>query len=386
MTIQQKSIAGFTSDQIATWAAQTGTTPVFTDGDPLLAVWQSVSVQLDFLQAQIQLVLLLARATTSVGADLDTWMAQFGFIRLPATYATGAEVFSNPNAASSSILVPVGSIVQTVGGGIQYAVVSDPDEPTYNVALGGYILAPGQLSLTATVEALVGGSSSNVLANTLVQFGTSLPGIASVTNPSPITNGVNAESDAAFRARFVLFLGTLAQATMSAILAAAEGVQQGLLISLLENQEPGTTRGALAIPLLGSFTVVVDDGSGDPPQSLLNAVYNAVYAVRAFSVQAFVTGPQQINTTISLAVNIVSGATTAIVIAAVQNAVAAYVNSLGPGVRLNGSAIITTALAVSGVAAVNPASVLINGAAADLIPAIQQEARVTVANVSVATY
>src|ERR1700744_2456182 len=122
----------------ATWSAQTGTTPVFSSGDVLLALFQSVSVQLDFLQAQVQVVLNLSRAQTSTGADLDSWMAQFSFLRLPATYATGPELFLRATPASTQIAIPAGSIVQTVGGGVQYQVVEDTTQTAWSPALNSY--------------------------------------------------------------------------------------------------------------------------------------------------------------------------------------------------------------------------------------------------------
>lgn len=379
MTLPTKTIAEFTSDMAATFAAQTGYTGTFTSGDVLLAWWQSVSVQLDYLQAQVQVVLALARAQTSSGPDLDTWMAQFNFFRLPATFATGQQQFSNAVASGTQVNIPVGTIVQTVGAGIQYQLVADDLQASYSAAANAYILPAGQTSVIGTVQALVGGSGSNVLANTLVQFGTNAPGVSTTTNPEPITNGVDAESDADFRSRFILYLATLAKATRSAILAAAQSVQQGLLINLLENEQPDGT------PLLGSFTVIADDGSGAPPLSLLNSIYAAVDAVRAFSVQPFVTGPSQVIATISLTVRIVTGATAATVITAVQNAVAAAVNELAPGDTLYVSTVWQAAVSVASVAAVGPV-ITINGAQADLIPTPEQEARTTVGDVTVGIY
>lgn len=385
MTISSKSIAGFVSDMIATWQAQTGLSIPFSSGDPLLAFWQSVATQLDFLQAQIAIVLSLARASTSTGADLDSWMAQFQFFRLQAVPGTGQETFSINAVAGSNILIPAGTVVQTVGGAIQYEVVGDTSDPSWNPSANSYVLPVGSLFVTATVQANIPGTGSNVVANVLTQFGTSLPGIASCTNPEPITNGVGAESDDAFRARFILYLATLAKATKSAILAAAQSVQQGLLIALLENQQPNGT------PLLGSFTVIVDDGSGSPPASLINSVFEAVDQVRAFSVEPFVVAPTQLFVSITLAINIGPlplpvGTSNATINTAVQNAVAGLINELPPGGRLNGSSIISAALSVPFVAAVNPSSVTINGGTADLIPAIQQEIRVTVAAISVSNY
>ena len=379
MTLPTKTIAQFVSDMQATFSGQTGFTGTFSSGNTLLAWWQSVSVQLDYIQAQVQIVLALARAQTSTGADLDSWMAQFNFFRLPATFASGQQQFSNAVAAATQINIPVGTVVQTVGGSVQYQLVADSTQSAYSSSLNAYVLPAGQTSVFGTVQALVGGSSSNVLASTLIQFGTNAPGISTTTNPEPITNGVDAETDAAFRSRFVLYLATLAKATKAAILAAAQSVQQGLLINLLENEEPDGT------PLLGSFTVIVDDGSGDPPLSLLNSVFAAVDAVRAFSVQPFVSGPTQFIATISLMVHVTTGATAAAVITAVQNAVAAAVNDLAPGQTLYVSTIFQAAIGVANVAAVGPV-ITINGTQADLVPSAVQEVRTTVGNVTVGTY
>ena len=380
MTLPLKTISGLTSDMVAVWAAETQTSPTFTDGDALLAFWQSVASQLDFLQAQIQAVVFMSRAQTATGADLDSWMSQFNFTRLGSTFAAGQEQFIKLQPAASQVVVPVETIVQTVGGDIQYQVVADATQSAYSSTAGGYVLAAGQTVVTATVQALVGGSASNVLANTLVQFGSSLPGIDQVTNPAPISDGVDGESDTAFRSRFVLYLATLAKATEAAILAAATGVQQGLSISLLENTTPtGTVQP-------GSFTVVADDGSGDPPASLLSSIFSAVNAVRAFSIQPFITAPTAVQAAIVLSVHLAPNAVGVNVNVAVQNAVATAVNSLSPGDTLYASSIIAAALSVVGVASVNPASVSINGLTTDLTAATGQEIRTSNANISVTNY
>lgn len=364
----------------ATWAAQTNTTPSLEHGDPLLALWLSVAVQLDFLQAQAQLVLALSRAQTSTGADLDSWMAQFGLARLPATFATGEETFSTAFPVGTSVIIPVGVVVQTVGAGVQYQVIADPANSNYNAAANGYVLAAGQTTTTATVQALVAGSGGNVGANLLTQFGSSLPGISTATNPSPINNGIDAEPDSSFRSRFVLYLATLAKATKAALLAAAGGVQQGLSVTLLENQQPG------GIPLLGSFTAIIDDGTGSPSFNLLNTVFNAIDQTRAFTVQPFVVPPTTALAVIQFSARIASGFTAAAVIAAIQNAVADMVNALPPGGALYGSAIIQAALTVSGVTSVDPTTLLINGSPSDLAAPTGQEIKTTADSISVAQY
>ena len=71
MTITTKTPDQLTSDMVAAWAAFVGVTPVMQSGDGLLALFQSVSIELDFIQQQIQAVQKLVRAQTSSGADLD---------------------------------------------------------------------------------------------------------------------------------------------------------------------------------------------------------------------------------------------------------------------------------------------------------------------------
>lgn len=379
MTLPLKTIPGFVSDMIAAWSGQTGVKPVFQSGDVLLAFWQALAGQLDFLQAQIQIVLNLTRAGTSTGADLDSWMAQFNFPRLGATYATTTVTFTKNLPAAQPIVISVGDIVQTQGGAYQYAVVADTTELSYSVSQKGYVLVAGATSLTATVQATVAGSGSNVIAGAISQFGTSIPGIDSVTNGQPVENGYDAETDEAFRARFQLYLATLAKATKAAILAAALSVQQGLVVNLLENQRPDGT------PLMGSFTAIVDDGSGNPPTSLLNNVYAAIDATRAFSVQPFVAAPTEIAATIVITIRLAPGANAAITNTTVQNAITGIVNETAAGATLYTSTIDAAAKLVTGVIAVRSGTT-INGVAADLSASPSQEIRTTVQAITVTNY
>ena len=117
-------------------------------------------------------------------------------------------------------------------------MIADTTQSAWNVAANAYVLTAGQSSMTCTVQALVAGAASNVAAGALGQQGSSIPGIDAVTNAAAISNGINAQSDASFRAAFVAWLSTLAKATKAAILAAINAVQQGLLVTLIENETP----------------------------------------------------------------------------------------------------------------------------------------------------
>ena len=68
-----------------------------------------------WIQWLVLQVLSMTRASTSVGADLDTWMADFGLVRLPATPASGTATFSR-YALGLPALVPVGTQLKTADG------------------------------------------------------------------------------------------------------------------------------------------------------------------------------------------------------------------------------------------------------------------------------
>ena len=380
MTITTKTPDQLTSDMVAAWAAFVGVTPVMQSGDGLLALFQSVSIELDFIQQQIQAVQKLVRAQTSSGADLDSWMAQFAFTRLPAVTAIGPVTFSKLTPATTAVLISAGSQVQTADGSIVYSVVADTAQSAWSAASNAYVLSPGQSSSVATVQAGIAGTSQNVVANQLSVIASPLAGIDAVTNPAAIADGIDAESDAAFRARFVLYISTLAKATAAAVLAAALSAQQGITATIAENQTPTGTAQA------GAFTVFVDNGTGAPPASLLSSVYNSVAAARALGIQAYVSGPTLVTVAIVLSVRVASGYASVTVLAAVQAAVVAAVNALGLGGTLYVSAIEAAALAVPGVVSVKPGTTTINGAQADLAAAGNQEIRTSTGSVSVGSY
>lgn len=346
------------SNIINAYAAETGTSPQLTPGDPLLALIQGVSSQIVFIEYVVQQLVNVTRAQTSTGGDLDTWMAQFNFTRLPASYAEGAVTLSVNSVHNNSVSAPVGAVVQTSGGAIQYQLVADTTQAAYNATTNSYVLPAGSLSITATAQALVAGSASNVQSGQLAQFASPPAGIDSVTNASAITNGIDPETDDAFRARFVLYLQGLSKATASAVGAAIESVQAGLTYTILTN-----TNNALQYQP-GMFLVVVNDGSGSPSSALLNEVSSAVGAVAPLTVQYNVVGPTPVAGAIALSVALDSGYTLSQVLSAVQTAVSTYANAVTLGGVVTVSGVIQAAMAVAGVLSVAP-GVTINSVAAD---------------------
>lgn len=385
MGLPTKTFQEYVDSMVAAWATQLGFEPTFLQsGDSLYSLMNSVASQLVFLQAQVQLVNAVARAQTSSGADLDSFYAQFGFTRLPGQQAIGPVTLGSASPATTQVPYPVGAIVQTIGGAIQYALVADTNQPTFNVAQNAYILQPGQQTLTATAQALLVGAAYNVGVGQLAQVASNVPGLDTVTNSAPIANGADAESDTAFNERFPLFLNSLSKATYGAIVSAILGVRQGIEYSLQENVD---TNG-VARP--GKFVATIDDGTGSPPSSLTSAVFNAVDAVRGFTIQPAVVAVTDVEATIVIVVRLAAGAVAGTVEAAVAAAIVGAVNSndLGATLFVNAQSPavgVENAALVPGVVSVQPGTT-INGESADLVVTGFQATRTNINLVTVSTY
>lgn len=117
-------------------------------GSILRAVVEAYSAVAMWLQSLVLTLLALTRAATSSGADLDSWVGDFGVTRIGAEYADGMVRFARYTATSQAV-VPVGSIAQTRDGSQQYSVQADATQSTWEASLKGYVLPPGITSLSA---------------------------------------------------------------------------------------------------------------------------------------------------------------------------------------------------------------------------------------------
>ena len=331
-----------------------------TVGSVLRAILEANASVALWLQWLIVQVLATTRLATSTGADCDSFGADFGFTRLPAVAASGQVTFSRftPSVAA---LVPVGTQVSAVGNGQGFVVVADAGNAAYSAANNGYQLAAGIASVTATVAALVPGSAGNVQPGAISVVNSAIAGVDVVSNALALTGGMDAESDAAFRARFGNYLASLSRATAQAIGSAIAAIQQGLSFVITENiNQAGATQ-------MGHFVVTMDDGTGNPPASLLATVQQAVNAVRpvgsSFAVQGPVVVPANVALTLMTANSAVHAAAIARVAAAIEN----YIAALPVGATLSYTRLAQLAYDASG-AVTNISTLLLNGGAADLVP------------------
>lgn len=120
---------------------------------------------------------------TATGTDLENITNPVGVSRKPGGKATMSILFSG----TPDMVVPFGTLVQTKQG-LRYKTLKD------------VTLVQGQAIVE--VEAENEGSEYNVPANTIVELPTHISGIASVTNPNPVTNGYDIEDDESLRRRY----------------------------------------------------------------------------------------------------------------------------------------------------------------------------------------
>ena len=328
-----------------------------TVGSALRAVLEAnASIGL-WIQWLIVQVLATTRAATSAGDDLDSWLADFGLARLPASPAAGLAQFSRSTPGLATV-VPVGALVRT-GTDISdqaFAVSADATHPAWTGS--GYQVAATDLGITTPLIAQQPGAAGNVLAGALRQLASAIPGIDTVSNQTPMLGGLDAETDGALRARFAGFLDSRTRATAQAAGFAIQAVRQGLSYTIAERVD------ASGVERPGHFTVTIDDGTGSPSPDLIAAVAAAIEAVRPIG------GTFSVRPPLIVPVNIVLrivGASVAV--GAAKAAVLAYLSSLPIGAALVVSRLYQVAHDANPLVA-SVLSVTLNGSNADLTPPI----------------
>lgn len=326
----------------------------FAEANAFIVLWlQGIALQLA----------ALTRFATSSGTDADSWAADFGFPRLAAIAATGQVTFSRFTATNQASIA-LGTVVQTADGTQQYVVIADTTQTAYNAGTQTYVIPAGTASAVVTVQAVNAAAAANVSAGSISVLGQALAYVDTVSNAAAFVNGADAESDTAYRARFVSYIASLPRATKTAVGFAITSIKPGINYTLTENQTyAGVTQ-------FGYFFVVVDDGTGSPSGSFLSAVSNAIDAYRPLNSSFGVFAPVVITAAVNLTLTTSAGFVRATVVAAVNAALLAYINSLPIGATLNYTRIASVAYGVAGVS--NVSGVTINSGTTDLpVTAVQ---------------
>ena len=369
-----KSFSVLVSDQVTAMQARAAGLVDLAIGSILRSIAESNAGVAMWIQQLIVNLLVTTRAATCSGDDLNSWMADFSFPRLSAVQAVGQVTFSRFTATSQA-LVPVGSQVTTTDGTQAYSVVADTTNVAFNTAQSGYVISVGVSSLVVPVQANTAGAAGNAQAGTVTVISGSIQYVDTVTNSTTFSSGKDAESDDAYRARFILWIASLSKATKAAIGYALSSLQSGVTYTLTENYAYNGT------PQPGYFYAVVDDGSGAPTSTFLGQAYAAIEAVRGFTVTFGVFPPSVMTANVALTITTDPSANHSTIVAMVQAAIQQYIASLSLGQLLAYTQLVKVAYAASPLVT-NVTSLTLNSGTSDLAASPQQVIRAGTVQVS----
>lgn len=346
-------------------------------GSPMASLLFAVRQLSLIIQGESATVSDFSRLTSSEGADIDSYVAPFGFQRLGGTFATQSLLFGTNSPVSTALPIPPGAIVQRVSDGTQYALIADSNQPNYSSTTGLYTIPVGSNLIPGSFVCLTEGSVGNMSINTPMQVyggpGNPAPaGLSIVSVTQAITNGVDSETDAELIARFQIQGGFPKYATLSAILSAIASVQPGLVYQIGDHINLDNSYHE------AYFTVVANAGNSPtaPTPGLLQAIDSAVDAVRAGGVEFQVVAPTLIPVTLNAQYTTEPGVAPADAAASLGAAWQALANGVGLNIdgtptTLSYARTISILLGVTGIA--NISNVTLNGGTSDIVAQFGQQ-------------
>jgi uncharacterized phage protein gp47/JayE len=330
----------------------------YSIGSVLRAIAEAEAGLALWLQGIILQLLSTTRLATSQGADADSFVNDWGMFRLGASLSAGQVTFSRFTAASATV-IPAGTQVRTSDGTQSFQVIADSTNGAYSSASNGYLLPAAVVSVSCAVQSINPGSAANVAANTVTVIVTQVIGVDFCNNTGPMSGGSNAESDPQIKARFPLYVASVAEGTLLAIEYAIASLKLGMQSTIIENtNQDGSSH-------LGFLYITVDDGTGYPPQSTLTAAAVAAGTARAGGVMWGVFAPQVLLADIAVTIQTAAGYDHPMVVGIVSNAITIFVNTLPLGQTLALSQL--SQVAYNSSPGVTNMAATVNGGAADLV-------------------
>src|SRR5689334_4014661 len=125
MNLPTRDFTELVRDMSAALTASAGRLLDISIGSVLRSILEADAAIALWVQWLILLTLQTTRAATSNGSDLDSWMADFSMLRLPAAKAVGTATFSRFSGTTAAF-VPQGTLMKTQDGSISFAVTVDP--------------------------------------------------------------------------------------------------------------------------------------------------------------------------------------------------------------------------------------------------------------------
>ena len=176
-------------------------------GKILRRLMVAFALVMEALYGLLAKVLRLAIVATSEGETLRQLVAGFGMTAYGGIAAIAWVRFERWGAATSPVIIPVGTILQT-DNGLNFTVTD------------GATLQAGEAFVLVRCECTRPGAVGNVRAQQIIALRSPLAGIDAVSNPDPAVGGADPEPDLAIKQRVPQHLAMLHRATIPATEAA----------------------------------------------------------------------------------------------------------------------------------------------------------------------
>jgi hypothetical protein len=251
----------------------------FNVGSILRAIVESNAGNSIWIQGLISALLAVARLQTSAGADVDSFVTQFGYARKAGVAAVGNVTFSRSITTSVSSIPASTTRVQTSLNQIVFQTYVDSSNPNYDAVTNSYLMDVGVSSITVPVQCLTVGIVGNVSIGAINTIASALVNVNNVNNTVAFTTGSNEATDSEVKAGFVLYLAGLSKATYSAVASVVASYPGVLRYLIVENESES------GVEQLGYFYVVIDNGLGTISDDIRNAVYAQISSVRGLAIQ-----------------------------------------------------------------------------------------------------
>lgn len=265
-------------------------------------VVKSAAIEMDSLEIKIASILEKLDVEKLSGDELTKFVFQ----------RTG---ITRKNAAFSSTFV---TIYGAIGAVINAGDLVAAEDVFYKVLTTSMVSASGYVYVE--VECLTSGVIGNVPANTIISFPTTLTNITSVTNPSAVVNGYEAETDNDLRQRYYDKLQRPGKAGNKYHYEEwAESV-----VGVGKAKVVPRWNGPLTVKV-----VIVDANGNAAPQTLIDDVFTYIESERPFGANVTVESALELIVNISATITIEFGYVMGDVIQAIKVRIGDYFKEIG---------------------------------------------------------
>jgi hypothetical protein len=163
-----------------------------TVGTPAAKILDAVAGSIADAYVDNQLLTYTYDIDSKTDADLDAFCQLFGIARLPAKRASGTVTFTRGSEnTDAAVFIP-----------INFQITSSTDVGIIFQTVTGATMDVGVTSVTVPVQAVDAGPAGNIGPNLINNLSSPIQGVASATNTSATSGGLDQETDSALRARW----------------------------------------------------------------------------------------------------------------------------------------------------------------------------------------